>query len=740
MKKSLHIIILSLLSLVFVGCNTSKFIPDNQYMLDKVVIKSDTKDLDVSMMEPYIRQKANSKWFSFFKIPLAAYSMSGKDSTKWINRTLQKMGEEPVIFDTVQARLSCEDLTLAMQNMGYLHASVDFKPRVHHKKLHAVYILHPGEPYHVSSFTYDIQDSTVAEVLRKKNALVLPATHRQRQFTVSFLDRERKRITSILNDDGYYLFHKDFITYTADSLRDSRSVDVTLHLLPYRKNEDGTIEKHPRYRIHRIFYEGNDTTGVHLRPKVMANVTAFEEGEYFSAAKLQDTYNNFGRLGAVKYTNIRFDDFPEAPDGIRPLDCYIQLSHYPSNTLSFQPEGTNTAGNLGAAASLIYQNRNMFRGSELFSVQLRAAYEAIRGLEGYDNQDYEEYGVETKLQFPRIVAPFLSKAFKKRSKASSELSVSWSLQNRPEFHRRVFSTAWRYRWSNANKNMSYIFDLIDLNYVYMPWISSTFKKDYIEDTSNRNAILRYNYEDLLITKIGFGISYSDPANVLRANVETSGNLLHAMSSIFDLKKNSRGQNTFLDIAYAQYVKFDFTYTKLLPISDVSKLALHGGVGVAYPYGNSNILPFEKRYFSGGANSVRGWSVRELGPGKYKGTDGRIDFINQTGDMKLDLNAELRTQLFWKFDGALFVDAGNIWTLRNYEDQPGGQFKLSKFFEQIAMGYGLGLRLNFDYFILRTDMGMKGVNPVYDTSKQHYPILHPKFSRDFTFHFAVGLPF
>ena len=160
----------------------------------------------------------------------------------------------------------------------------------------------------------------------------------------------------------------------------------------------------------------------------------------------------------------------------------------------------------------------------------------------------------------------------------------------------------------------------------------------------------------------------------------------------------------------------------------------------YPYGNSTILPFEKRYFSGGANSVRGWSVRSLGPGKFVGTDGRIDFINQTGDMKLDMNVEYRAKLFWKFGAALFVDAGNIWTLRDYPEQPGGVFKFSEFWKQLAVSYGLGLRLNFDYFIVRFDMGMKAVNPAYETRREHYPLLYPKLSRDFAFHFAVGLPF
>ena len=422
------------------------------------------------------------------------------------------------------------------------------------------------------------------------------------------------------------------------------------------------------------------------------------------------------------------------------LDCNIQVSTLKPSTISFQPEGTNTAGDLGAAASLTYTNRNLFRGSEQLSIELRGAYEAIKGLEGYQDQNYTEFSVATKLVFPRFLAPFLSKSFRRRQSASSEVSVSWDFQNRPEFHRRVFSTAWRYRWSEPKHHLTYRFDLLDLNYVYMPWISSTFKNDYLDNADNRNAILRYNYEDLFIMKLGFGLTYNDGVDALKANVETSGNLLNGLSSTFGFHTNDQGQHTLFNIAYAQYAKFDIDYTHLVQFDKRNALALHAGLGVAYPYGNSKVLPFEKRYFSGGANSVRGWSVRELGPGKFKGTDGRIDFINQTGDIKLDLNAEYRTSLFWKFQGAVFVDAGNIWTLRNYEEQPGGQFKFSEFYKQIAVAYGLGLRLNFDYFIIRFDMGMKAINPAYDSEQEHWAIIHPRLSRDFDFHFAVGLPF
>ena len=317
----------------------------------------------------------------------------------------------------------------------------------------------------------------------------------------------------------------------------------------------------------------------------------------------------------------------------------------------------------------------------------------------------------------------------------------YDLQNRPEFHRRVLSAAWRYRWSLPDRHDRFQLDLLDLNYVFMPWISDTFRREYLDSETSRNAILRYNYEDLFITKLGFGYSYAKGPLAVKTNIETSGNVLSLGSHLFGGDKDSRGHYRLFNIAYAQYVKGDLDLTRSFTIDQNNQVVLHLGVGIAYPYGNSNVLPFEKRYFAGGANSVRGWSVRSLGPGKYKERDGRINFINQTGDMKLDLNAEYRTHLFWKLNGAAFIDAGNVWTLREYDIQPGGQFSLKDFPSQLAVGYGLGLRFNLGYFILRFDWGMKAINPAYEEDEdEHYPILHPRFSRDYAFHFAVGLPF
>ena len=286
-------------------------------------------------------------------------------------------------------------------------------------------------------------------------------------------------------------------------------------------------------------------------------------------------------------------------------------------------------------------------------------------------------------------------------------------------------------------------DTLYSNYVVYQAVlgSDPIRKDYLEDASNRNAILRYNYEDLLIMKCGFGFVYNNGNHAVKVHLESAGNLLNALSKPLNFKTNSLNQYKVFNIAYAQYAKVDLEYTKNIKLDYNNTIVMHAALGIAYPYGNSTILPFEKRYFSGGANSLRGWSVRGIGPGRYSSKDGNIDFINQTGDMKLDLNIEYRAHLFWKMNGALFVDAGNIWTLRNYSDQPGGQFRFDEFWKQIAVGYGVGFRMNFDYFILRFDLGMKAVNPAYEVDGgEQFPLFNPRLSRDFTFHFAVGLPF
>lgn len=719
------------------SCSVTKYVPEDRYLLNRVEVSiadETSTDINVGYMKSYVTQNENSRWFSSAKVPLFIYSFSGIDTAKWINRTLKALGEPPVIYDSLLSKQSCQNLRLELQNQGYLDANVTLREMYKGKKVSLNYLLQPGERYYVRNIKYEIQDSLIAKIPQitdNGQRLLYP----NMIFNAKSLDDERKRITRILTNIGYYKFNKDYISFFADTIAGSKDIDLTLVLRLYHtKSNVDTL--HSRYKIHNVVFKSADgVSDVDLRSRVLLNNSFIEPEEYYSAEDLRDTYNRFGRLQAVRYTNISFVEHADS----NLLDCDIRLTTNKPHSISFQPEGTNTAGDLGIAASLTYQNRNIFKGSESFSIELRGAYEAIRGLEGYSNSNFEEYNIESSLMFPRFIAPFLSYDFRRRINATSEVVLMYNLQNRPEYYRRVLSAAWKYKWNDSDHHDSYQIDLLDLNYVFMPWISSKFREDYLEDNTNRNAILRYNYEDLFIMKFGFRYNYNNGNKAIKANIETAGNLLGLLSTVAEFKKNELGQNKLFNIAYAQYVKADVDYTKYFNIDTRNTIVFHAGLGIAYPYGNSTILPFEKRYFSGGANSVRGWSVRSLGPGRYKGTDGNIDFINQTGDMKIDVNLEYRTRLMGKLDGAIFVDAGNIWTLRYYDEQPGGQFDISTFYEELAVGYGVGLRLNFDFFTLRFDMGMKAVDPAY-TGRKHYPILNHNFNRDFAFHFAVGMPF
>ena len=730
--------VLLCLMLVLASCSTTRYVPEGETLLNSVKVSTvgEYRDVNTAHLRNYVRQMPNAKWFSFVRLPLYTYSLSGSDTTKWMNRTLRSLGEAPVIYDSLKAEQSRTDLMQQLRNEGFLRAEVNYEIHQHGKKTDIHYRLRPGQPYFVHHVDYRIDDPQVAQVLEGDSVRRL--LYEGMRFDVNVLDAERKRITAVLADSGYFSFHKEYITYQADTMAGSQLIDLTLQLEPLRRNNlPDTF--HTRYTIRRINYASGDPSDsiIHLRRHVLVECTHLNENQYYSATGLKSTYNHFGRLQAVKYTNIQLTPQREAPL----LDCNILLQTNKPSTLSFEPEGTNTAGDFGAAASLTYQNRNIFRGSEVFSVELRGAYEAIRGLEGYANQNYTEYSVETRLQFPRFIVPFVSRDLLRQLNATSEVSLLYDLQDRPEFHRRVLSAAWRYKWNKAERHDRFQLDLLDLNYVFMPWISNTFRREYLDNESSRNAILRYNYEDLFITKLGLGYSYANGPLALKTNVETSGNLLSLGANAFGKEKDSEGHYRLFNIAFAQYVKGDIDLTRSFDIDKNNQLVFHLGFGIAYPYGNSNVLPFEKRYFAGGANSVRGWSVRSLGPGKYKERDGRINFINQTGDMKLDLNAEYRTHLFWKLDGAAFIDAGNIWTLRDYAEQPGGQFHLKDFPSQLAVSYGLGMRFNLSYFILRFDLGMKAINPAYEEDEEeHYPIIHPRFGRDYAFHFAVGLPF
>ena len=768
MRRGLLYLLISAAILSLASCSATKFVPEGSYLLDEVKIHTDDKDIKPSSLRMYIRQSPNSKWFSLFKTQLYVYNLSGRDSTKWINRKLRRIGDAPVIFNTEEAQRTQVEITKAVHNMGYMAATVKRTEKKKRKKIKLRYDITAGQPYIVSKLKYNIQDSLIADFLQKDSINTLLRVGMS--FDVNTLDAERQRITDALLRNGYFRFNKDYISYSADTIRNTYRVDLTMHLQPFKEHMSDSAKAHKQYRINKINFvtdydmlqssalssiEINDSLHykgypiyfkdkLYLRPKTLVDNLHFTTGELYNEQDVQKTYSNFGRLSALKYTNIRFIETQKGDSTL--LNSYILLTKSKPKSVSFEVEGTNSAGDLGAAAAVSFQNRNLFRGSETFMIKLRGAYEVISGLQpGYRNNNYLEYGVESSINFPNFLFPFLSSEFKNGIRATTEFGLMYNYQLRPEFSRTMASASWSYKWTQRQR-IQHRFDLLDIGFLYLPWKSEKFEQDFIE--KDQNYIFQYNYQNRLIIRMGYSYNYNSAGGSLvnnsiasnsysiRFNVESAGNFMYAISKLTNIRKNNNGEYAILGIPYAQYMKGDFDFAKNIRIDNRNWFAFHAGIGIAVPYGNAKTIPFEKQYFSGGANSVRGWSVRSLGPGSFPGD--KKNLLNQTGDIKLDASIEYRSKLFWKFQGAIFVDAGNIWTIRNYENQPGGVFKFNEFYKQIAVAYGLGLRLDLDFFILRFDGGMKAINP--ESGKERYPIIHPKFSRDFAFHFAVGYPF
>lgn len=746
--------------MLLVSCSTSKFIPEEHYLLDEVSIVSDTEEVDPSLFTSYIRQNPNAKWFNLVKVPMHIYCLAGKDSDHSFNRFLRRLGDAPVIYDASVAEKSQREIEKAVRNMGYMRAQVHLDTEVKKRKIKVNYRIEAGRPYTIKHIAYNINDTKIYDYIEKDSlaSLLKPGM----SFDVVALDNERQRITKMLQNNGYYKFNKDFIVYQADTVRNTFQVNLTMKLLPFQLRKEDEPTKHQQYTIRNVNFLANENASdsltykglnyfyqnrLFIRPNTLATFNYIRPHDFYKEQDVQKTYTSMGRLRALKYTNIRFDEVMQNDSAM--LDANIALTKAKNQSLSFEIEGTNSAGDLGAAASLTFQHRNVFRGSETFTIKARGAYEAITGLqEGYESDDYREYGIEASLNFPEFKFPFLSSSFKQKIRATSEVGIDFNSQNRPEFTRTLASASWGYRWVD-NKNSQHRFDLLDVNYVYVPWKSENFKA-YLENLTDRNSILIKSYEDQLIVRMGYTYTYNSANDrthsskrrnsySIRMNLEEAGNLLYITSkAIHSSPKEDKGY-VIANIPFAQYIKGDIDYARHWKIDERNSFVFHIGAGIAYPYGNSQILPFEKRYFSGGPNSVRGWSVRSLGPGSYQGKEGNMNYVNHTGDIKLDINLEYRTHLFWKFNGAAFIDAGNIWNIRDYKGQEEGTFHFNRFYKQLAVAYGLGIRFDLDFLIIRFDGGMKAINPM-KTGKNKYPFLHPRFNRDFAFHFAVGYPF
>ena len=767
-------VIIIVLVVMTTACSSTKHVPQGKLLLDKVKINitDPHKDVETSQLANYLRQNANHRVLGGLKLQLALYNIAGRDSANWFNRWIKRVGTPPVIYDSALTVASADQLHMALSNRGFMNNVVTYQVEADSAKRKARinYDITLGEPYFIRSIDYDIPDEDLRDIILADTARF--TVHEGDLLNYNRLDEWRQSITENLRNHGYYAFNKEYITFMADTAAGSKAVDLTLNSRdPYRNDHMPYYTEHEPFYVRDVVYVtdydpvemhdafwGADTVTLHsgikiiegpdryLRHDVLDECNHIEPGQLYNAEAITRTYRALGRLNILKQINIDVRPLGEV-DGVLMVDAYVLLSPDKSQTVSVSLEGTNSEGDLGFGVGLDYEHRNIFKGAEVLSAKAKVSYESISGnLSGLINNNYSEYSTELGLTFPKFMFPFLKRSFKRKIQASTAFTVNFDYQARPEYTRIIAGGSWRYQWTERSRRMAHTLTLVDVSVISVPKYNEEFFKRIT------NPLLFYSYQDHLIMRMGYNFYRTNKAemNVLqmgrfqrnvftiRANAETAGNLLYGLSHLTGQKADADGSYKAMGIRYSQYFKADADYSFTHYFDHRQSVAFHVGAGVAVPYGNSDVLPFEKRFYSGGANSVRGWGVRTLGPGSYDSNNNLSKFIYQCGDIRFDVNLEYRAKLFWVVELGLFMDAGNIWTIKNYEDQPGGVFKFNKFYEQIAAAYGAGIRLDFKYFLVRVDMGMKAHNPA--SGQEHWPLLHPRFKRDSEFHFSVGYPF
>lgn len=762
------LLLLLIASILLTACYPTRFVPENEYLLKRNKVHCSNKNISISDLESYIKPKPNKKILWIIPFHLYVYNISkiGKER-KWKTKLGNVIGEAPVLVHQTDIRKSKEQLKLYLKTKGYF--DTDIKDSVHiinSKKAEVIYSIICHKPYVIDSVNIQSDD----EIIKKYVDEIRNSSFIKKSCLLDedILQDERNRIASHLKNIGYYYFTKDFIEYEVDTSLGNNKVilttriinDYTNNSLPHQKytvdsifvfhnfNPKQALQNKEEYYstldtiVYKdIFILGNNK--LFLKPRLLERMIFIKPHQLFNQNDAEVTYNKYVSLNNFRLINIQY-----VPSG-KPhgLKCIIQLTPLQKQLYQIEAEGTNSSGNLGIAGNIIYNNRNLLGGAQKLSIKLHGSIERQTAVLQQNNEQIQQYlpfnalesSAETKLELPSFVFPFITDNFIKHNNPSTLIQGSYSYQQRPDYTRTISTLTFGYQW-NGNKNLKHYINPIELNYVQIPFISWRFK------SLIRNTFLENSYVNHMETISSYGFYFNDPKvgkrkqntiNV-RGRIEASGNLLYTY--FHDIKKSpdSVSYNLF-NVPFSQFIKaeIDLRYYKFT--SKETKLVYRFFGGVGYPYGNSTVLPFNKQYFSGGASGIRAWAVRSLGPGSFIDTTNR-DIYNQTADIKIEGNLEYRFKLFWVIEPAFYIDAGNIWDINKKEGRENGVFKLNNFYNDIAIGYGFGLRFNFSFFIFRADFSAKGKDPAELIGNKWLFIQRKPVRDDFTINIGIGYPF
>lgn len=754
-KRLFYIILFGLTAFLFGSCNVGRHVPEGKYFLDKNIVEIEGEKIAVTKSEisSYTTQKPHRvKFPTKFSTWLYYVTEDNKGSgfAHWINEHLSK---KPVYFEPNEVKTTTIQMEQYLNNRGYFHSKVIAQTDYSGYRTKVTYTVHPTKPYQISKVNYQIEDSALMQSLKRIESR-LPVKEGD-IYNAYNLDEQRTTVTNYFRNLGYYFFTRSYITFEIDSSFNNHTLEVTMKIANAEDRNTGKTHPHKLYTINKISLFTNyrpsmanrqpiDSTSLtfsigsrnlpntldfyyyekpQVRPSTFSQMIMLVKGTPFRQRQVELTYNALSSLKLFANTSIEFDTV--ACDTANLLNCRIMMRRGNIHSLKLQTEATNSGGDLGISGSVTYTNKNIFKGAEVLTLSVKGGLETQEiinlgdGNNGSSLFNTGEIIFNSSIYFPKFLSPIPLKSFARDYQPRTNFSLGGSIQLRYAYSRYINVASFGYDWK-ANSRLQFLLTPIYINYVKVNPIPE-FQALLDEETNQR---IKEQYTSHFVIGGRYSIIYNtqnlNKTNnyiYIRGSLESSGGLVSLFNGT-SIITQSDGHNNLLGIRYAQYVRGDVDFRQYFRLGEKTWFVSRELIGVGIPYGNSYDIPFERSFYSGGSVGMRGWGYRKLGPGAYNPAvdDPNIERI---GDIQLECNAELRFPIHGSFNGAVFVDAGNIWNYRANENYPNGEFHFNTFYNQIAIDAGLGLRLDFNIVILRLDWAFPMRNPYPNSAGNHW---------------------
>lgn len=751
------------------ACNITKQLRNSQQYLyngSNLEVKGEKRNDVIRPLPDYVKQQPNKKFLGLVKLRMRFYMGIETDKEKGLKAYLKNSyGEPPVFLDTAFIESSIRSMKIYLKSVGFYYPEITYQVSLKRNRAFVTYHINTGKVYHIASYQINCADKTIYDLIKaeEQNTLIKSG----RRLNQEVLLNEQKRVVDLLRDNGYFTFTPEFVSFDIDSGLNNYLVNVALNV-----QNKGFYERHQQHYIRQVDvviepnfdisgFKNKDTliypefnyipNQYRLRPYVLVRNLFLKKQKIFKQSDLNRTYNRLGDLGIFRFINIT--PKPVEQGDSMYIDFLVRLAPTVKYDYIIEPQAivsdqnntftnqTTNYGNYGVAGILQFNNRNMFKGAEMFKLTLRSSFEAQGRVSGKQWFNATEQSLTASITTPRLL--MISKIDRniKAINTRTIFTASGIYELNTDFERRVLTSGMI--WQINRKNTSYYFTPLEISYT-----RNTINSDTLDNLINRDIYLFNMFTNNLIIGSRVGFSYTNKGKTKSPHyivtrwdvIETSGNLITFINNIAGVERNELNRYELLGVNYSQFIKsaLDFRFNTIYDRNNATVYRIFAGVGI--PYGNSpGFLPFERRFWVGGANSLRAWLPRSLGPGTYF-ESGQIDF---SGDIKLELNAEYRFNLYdlW-FEGAVFVDAGNVWMAKKDVNRPGANFELDRFWKEFGIGAGIGARLNFEVILIRFDFAIPLHDPSYrEGSRWVVQNINQRWILpNLNFNFGIGYPF